>query len=359
MNPIDKDPIRIRQSSNGWIRVCFATAIGVLGSAVTVSAQSWPAYGIDQPSSAIGEDPRSNSNGIPNTIRMGNQLFPAGWSKQQDGGGSDSQSNREIGFEDRFEGSGEERPLSDRRGEPGEADEIETDRDSFTPSTKTVRAGRGMVEASYSFLDNRAGPETHSFPELLFRYGLYERTELRIGWNYEIGGVNSILTGNPIGEPPIESEEGARLLYGIKRLLSEQEGWRPESSIILQGSTPTHGESDLTFFNVTPVAGWRLPNEMTWDFATRFATSGERDDRFQKWSPSTVIKIPVGERAKAHVEYFGVFTDGRAEETVQHFISPGVHYLLNQDLEIGWRAGWGLNDQSPDFFINFGIARQF
>lgn len=240
-----------------------------------------------------------------------------------------------------------------------EPEEIETDRDSFTPSTATVRNGRLMAETSFSFVDNLLGPETYSFPELLLRYGWNDRLELRLGWNYEIGGVNSILTGNVPGHHPGESEQGSRLLYGIKRSLTEQDGWLPSSCIIIQGSTPTYGESNLTFLSVTPVAGWKFSNEAVWDFATRFSTSGESDDRFNIWSPSTVIKFPISERSKAHIEYFGIFTDGRLEETNQHFLSPGVHHLLTPETEIGWRVGWGLNDQSPNFFVNFGIGRQF
>src|SRR5262245_36977286 len=66
-------------------------------------------------------------------------------------------------------------------------DEIETDRDSFTPATTTAGRNRLIVESAYSFLDNRAVKETHSFPELILRYGLSERLELRLGWNYEVG----------------------------------------------------------------------------------------------------------------------------------------------------------------------------
>ena len=53
-----------------------------------------------------------------------------------------------------------------------EPDHIETDRDSFTPATVTAGAGRLIVESGYSFIDNRSVPETHSFPELIARYGV-------------------------------------------------------------------------------------------------------------------------------------------------------------------------------------------
>jgi hypothetical protein len=326
--PVLRKPFK--RSALNWSTASLAT-FGIWFSGITVFAQ--------QPS-AIGTGVMGNS---PLAVRLGDSTFPDSFPISWRG----MQENRR------------EREAEEREREDEEPEEIETDRDSFTPSTNVVSRGRLVAETSYSFLDNRIGPETHSFPELLFRYGWNDRMELRLGWNYEIGGVNSILTGNVLGHQPIESEEGSRLLYGIKRFLTEQDGWRPTSSIIIQGSTPTHGESNLTFLSVTPVAGWKFHNEVVWDFAMRFSTSGELDDRFNIWSPSTVIKVPFGKRAKAHIEYFGIFTDGRAEETVQHFFSPGVHYLLTPDLEIGWRVGWGLNDQSPNFFANFGIGRQF
>src|SRR5262249_29873261 len=61
------------------------------------------------------------------------------------------------------------------RREGRREDEIETDRDSFTPAISTAGRGRLIVESAYSFLDNRHVPETHSFPELLLRYGVMER----------------------------------------------------------------------------------------------------------------------------------------------------------------------------------------
>ena len=67
-------------------------------------------------------------------------------------------------------------------------EELETDRDSFTPATSTVRTGQFLFESSYSYLDHRNTDNTHSFPEILTRTGLSERIELRLGWNYEIGG---------------------------------------------------------------------------------------------------------------------------------------------------------------------------
>ena len=102
-----------------------------------------------------------------------------------------------------------------------------------------------------------------------------------------------------------------------------------------------------------------LRNNWTWDSAIRYSTGSFEEDHFNVWAPSTVIKIPIGERWKAHAEYFGVFTEGREDETVQNFFSPGLHYLINRDVEIGVRVGWGLNREAPNFFCNVGGGWRF
>lgn len=240
-------------------------------------------------------------------------------------------------------------------------DEIETDRDSFTPATTLAGRRRTIVESAYTFLDNRRVPDTHSLPELLVRYGVNDWFELRFGTNYEVGGAGNPVSANIpddlVDEPELEEE--ANVSYGCKIGLYEQAGFVPRSAIIVQGATPTAGVAVDTHVSTTYITGWTLPGGAAFDSAVRFGTGSLDDDRFNVWSPSTVFKVPVGRRWKAHAEYFGVFSDGRARESVQHFFSPGAHCLLTPNLEIGLRCGWGLNDQSPNFFTNLGVGYRY
>lgn len=245
-----------------------------------------------------------------------------------------------------------------------EGDEIETDRDSFTPATSTVGRRRFILESAYTFFDNRGLKETHSFPELLLRYGASDRLELRLGWNYEIGG--SELPGAEAGEDP--STEHRRLLnehvlsYGLKYGLTAQSGWLPRSAFILQGVTPTGGSDGTptaTNMVVTYATGWELPNRWRFDAAMRYGTESEEGDRFNNWAPSAVLRVPIGERWAVHGEYFGVFTTGKEANAKRQYFSPGVHYLVTPDLEVGVRLGWSLNDQPDRFFSNLGFGWRF
>ena len=242
-----------------------------------------------------------------------------------------------------------------------EAGEIETDRDSFTPATSVVGRRRLVLESAYTFLDNRRVPETHSLPEFLARYGATDWLELRIGSNYEIGGA-----GNPVSanvpdefEDEPELEEAANINYGLKLALREQDEWLPRSALLVMAFTPTAGEYTDTHFALDYVSGWQFAEGWSFDTALRFSSGSVEHDRFHVWAPSVVLKIPLGERWKPHLEYFGIFSDGREHETVQHYFSPGIHYLITENLELGTRLGWGLNDQAPNFFVNVGGGVRF
>jgi hypothetical protein len=237
-----------------------------------------------------------------------------------------------------------------------EEDEIETDRDSFTPASTTVGKQRIVFESAYSFIDNRNVPETHSLPELLVRYGLTEFMEMRFGTNYEIGGAGNPISANIPDDLSSEQEleEETNVSYGVKFSLTEQIGFKPSSAFLVQAFTPVNGEATDTHLVATYIGGWKFHKNWTWDSAIRYSTGSSEEDHFNVWAPSTVLKVQVCQRWNAHIEYFGVFSEGRELESTQHFISPGVHYLVTPNMEIGTRFGWGLNDQSPNFFANVG-----
>ena len=85
----------------------------------------------------------------------------------------------------------EPEPSEDIEAERLHEEHIETDRDSYTPATTTAGHGRWIAEAAYTFIDNRHTFDSHSFPEFLLRYGVSDRLEFRLGWNYEVGGSSS------------------------------------------------------------------------------------------------------------------------------------------------------------------------
>jgi len=246
--------------------------------------------------------------------------------------------------------------------EAEEPDEIETDRDSFTPATRNVASGRIIVESAWSFVDQRRVAETHSLPELIARIGLNDWLELRLGWNYEVGGAASAVSGNASNfEESLagELERDSQLSYGLKAALTSQRGFRPRTALIVQGGTPTSGKDPASQVVTSFVAGWTLPNDWKWDTALRYGFDSAEGDHFNIWAPSTVLRIPLAESWATHGEFFSVISQGQAHDRAQHYFSTGLHYLVNSDLEVGFRVGWGLNQDAANFFSNVGFGWRY
>ncbi len=247
------------------------------------------------------------------------------------------------------------------RDRPDAQAELETDRDAFTPATSTVGLANTVVESSYSYIDNRTAPDTNSVPELLVRWGISQRVELRLGWNYEAGGGGDVISSDQSaqGVDTNRFTHESRMLYGLKAAVSEQRGWTPRSCIILEGFTPTAGEATATQFIGTYALGWEMPNRCRLESSIRYSTGNDKLDSSNRWGPSVVLRMPIDDRWNTHVEYFGVFTQGLADESSPAYVSPGTHYLITPNLELGLRLGWGVTHDAANFFTNFGFAWRF
>jgi len=184
--------------------------------------------------------------------------------------------------------------------------------------------------------------------------------------NYGVGSQGNVVTSVEVGEGTLDGSTlyESSLLYGFKLGLTDEAGWLPESCFLMEGSTPTSGDSFGTVPVATLVAGWELPARFPWqgaepwrlDSAIRYAYSEGTENWFSRWSPSAVLRIPVSERFEVHAEWFGSFTDGLADNTQRPFFSPGFHILLTNNLEVGLHVGWGLTAEAAPFFSDAGFG---
>ena len=235
-----------------------------------------------------------------------------------------------------------------------EEDEIETDRDAFTRSPRIVAPGRLVLEGSYIFFDQDAEYEGHVYPDLLARYGVNDWLELRLGWTYEEGKFHQLAHAGA------EKIEEGLSIYGAKLFVTSAQGWRPDSSLVIVGTTPTSGESNDTDFSLEYTFGWKLAHELDLESQIRYFKLAEEHDHFNEWAPSVVLKGPFFcDRAKAHVEYFVLCSEGREENYQQHYVGPGIHFLLTPNFEIGTRVFWGMGDDAAEFACLSGIGVRF
>jgi hypothetical protein len=254
-----------------------------------------------------------------------------------------------------------EGPSEERNNSESAANEdfIETDRNSFTFARVTAGANRLIVESSYSYINITGEKVKNSFPELLMRYGIGERFELRLGWNYETGRERVPGAGDIAGFFGANAEQ--QMYYGFKGAVTKQSGWMPGSALLVQGHTPTGGPQSVTQLRVGYVAGWELPNRWEFDAALRFGTDRDEEGGYRLWAPSVVLKIPLtpSERWFTHVEYFGVMTQGKENDTNLHFVDVALHHLITPNVEVGAIVAFGPHNGGMNLVTNFGIGMRF
>lgn len=244
--------------------------------------------------------------------------------------------------------------------------DLHTDRDAFTPSTRTVAPAAPLVETSYVYIDNPVGFPTNNYPELLLRVGTNDWFEWRLGVNYGVGSQGNVVTSVEVGDGTLDGSTlyETSILYGCKVKTSAQAGLRPDSCLIVEATTPAYGNVFGTSPVATFVTGWELPmgfataGEELWriDAAIRYAYAEGLVDWFSRWTPSVVMRMPVTDRWEIHGEWFGNYTSGLTDNTVTPFFSPGTHYMLTKHVEIGLRVGWGLTADAAPFFSDAGLA---
>lgn len=239
---------------------------------------------------------------------------------------------------------------------------IETDRNSFTFAPVTAGAGRVIFESAYSFLKFGNEGAKSSFPESVLRVGMGNRWELRLGYNFETGGAAEAAEGDLASGNGINAAQ--QFFYGFKYQVSRQvkeSPLRPNSAFLAQAHTPVASAESHTQLRVGYAWGWIFSNGWTFDSGIRYGTDREFGDNYTIWSPSTVVKIPLGREKRwfTHLEYFSLMSQGKEHDFSKQFLDSGLHFFLTPDWEIGAIIGFGINEQSQGILINTGFGRRF
>jgi Putative MetA-pathway of phenol degradation len=265
-------------------------------------------------------------------------------------------------------GAGKDRQAEAESDEPKP---IETDRPDFTEASSTVGKGRVQLEAGYTFIRDRDGGSrlsSHSFPEALFRIGLFaDWFELRIGQNFNDTRTTS---GQAVVVAPVAGTEflnGAEDLYlGVKLALTEQKKYLPETALILQTTVPT-GADELSADELLPginfLFGWDVIEDCLSAGGSLQANRNvdDSDHFYVEVAQSLAVGYELSRRLGAYTEWFAFFPAGAIDPGTgpEHYFDGGFTYLVNDDFQLDIRAGVGLNDHADDFFAGAGFAVRF
>lgn len=239
---------------------------------------------------------------------------------------------------------------------------VETDRNAYTFSSKTVGRGVKVFESAYSYVKIGKQRSKQSAPESLFRLGLTDRVEARLGYNFETGRPSDTSEGDIITNFGINAQQ--QFFYGFKfqtTFRDENRRLIPESVFLIHGNTPVGSIEGQSQIRLGQSWSWELSNGWTLEQAVQFGTDREEDDFYTLWAPSTVLRIPLDTEKRwfTQIEYFGVMSHNRSVEFSKQFIDTGLHYLITPHLEIGGYVAMGINKQSRGALVNFGIGYRF
>jgi hypothetical protein len=256
--------------------------------------------------------------------------------------------------------AGENKDEGDKDEEKKEEEEpLESDRPDFTDSSTTVGYQKFQIESGYTFTHAIAGDPTHDahdLPELLVRYGVAERLELRVAWDegmvferYVDRTSGRVVTNN--GSTDVD--------FGFKYAISKQDKWRPQSAVVVEISAPvgaTSQSSQEVDAFVNYLYSWELTKKLSLNCSTGNLWTTESGDHFSRFSQSASVEYELTEKLHVFNEWFAFFRCDSSDNRPQHYYDAGLIYLVTPNFQLDWRAGLGLNDAADGFFTGCGLT---
>ncbi len=236
------------------------------------------------------------------------------------------------------------------------------DRPDFTESSCTVGRGVLQIESGYTYVYDRtadAQVDGHVLPEALLRIGLTDYLELRIGWE---GYVFS--REKDLGTGAVDHTDGATDLdLGFKLEFNEQEGWIPESALIVSCTAPT-GHPLITSNQVDTVVnycyGWEFSEGFSLGCSTgNLWTADGAGDQFTVTFQSAVLGMALSEKSGTFFEWYVLCPGGSDDNRAQHYVDTGLTYLVTPNFQIDWHIGMGISDAADDFYTGAGLVIRF
>jgi hypothetical protein len=216
-----------------------------------------------------------------------------------------------------------------------------SDRPDFTESPLSVPAGMLQLEGGLSYATSSTF-NTLAAGELLVRYGLLDRLELRFG-------IPSLLSMDDPGDTTGFSDASVGVKY---QLGPSRSGW--DIAVIGALSLPS-GHDAFTSDRLDPsalvTAGRAINERVSMTGQIRGSIVGQGNDSILESSLSTGFGLTTG--LNGFVEALARFQDG-IDTGLQ--VNLGVTSLIRPSFQLDVYSGFGLTDTMPDFLIGAGFV---
>jgi len=239
----------------------------------------------------------------------------------------------------------------------------QTLRQDVLDEASLVESGRCLFQVGYTFRSDNAQElgyhrVQHTLPELLLRYRLFPRLEVRVAW---AGATFDRLSDEITGLADWESRL-ANPAVGGRLGLWDQRGWLPRMSLTV--SAPFDLDSDAKLVNrLDPLASAGY----SWLWQDRWLLSGnsgavwtrEGDERFLDLQQSLSLSWLADDRWGAELTWSGLFPEGARIDGISHTLGPGFSYSPAKTTQLDFLFAFGLDEHSPDFVTQILLSRSF
>jgi len=227
------------------------------------------------------------------------------------------------------------------------------DRPGITDTPQPMPKGYLQIESGFSYNVDRVLGNRIEFDDvsidiigLLFRYGLTEAVELRLG-----SGFTRDRSDDPYFDPVISGING--LTLGTKIRLFTENGARPNAGLVLSMFAPV-GNDELTGDKIQPRLEFAASNTLsntvqigynlggTWDAASEFVCFYSGAANFVLTNSVSVFAEFFGELAQAYKPM--VTADG------------GVAWVLRHNVQLDGFGGYVLAGAQDGWFASVGLT---
>ncbi|MEO8512301.1 MAG: transporter [Ignavibacteria bacterium] len=232
-----------------------------------------------------------------------------------------------------------------------QVEDISTDRPDQSESPLLVPKGYFQMEAGFVSENDKPSPGVKhnvlSAPSLLFRYGLSKNVELRAGIELISNSVTVNTSVSQTGFGPFSA--------GTKIKLFTEKGSMPEASFLFSVSIPFKKNSAFQ----SEYIGSEFRLLMTNTLSKRFSLSYNLGGEWGAGSPGATgiytlsLGAVVAKKLSAFAELYGFLPE---KSSPDHRFDAGLTYLIMKNIQADVSAGAGISENSPDFFIGFGIS---
>ncbi|MDJ0938385.1 MAG: transporter [Woeseiaceae bacterium] len=219
------------------------------------------------------------------------------------------------------------------------AQAIDTNRPGFSFSPNVVPKGRWQVETGFAYTRIDSDADFISLPNAELRFGTADRLELFV----------SSLNWADVDTPGGSSSGLLDVAIGAKVDIANADA-KFRTALLLQFSVPV-GDSRFSSDRMDPTLGFIWAGTTGLPFAGTVKLT-DFEDNLQL---DNGLKLPfsINETQSAFVEWEANIPESGG---ATHWLNGGFQWLLDDNLQLDFSAGLGLNDRSGDYRWGVGIS---